>query len=61
VSLASLVASAALFGLRVGFTPQPWAWDRFVVTLFCLVGTVLVFLRHHANIRRLVAGTEHRI
>jgi acyl phosphate:glycerol-3-phosphate acyltransferase len=61
VSLASLLAAALLFALRLTLYPAPWSDEQIVVTLFCLVGTLIVFLRHHANIRRLLAGTEHRV
>jgi acyl-phosphate glycerol 3-phosphate acyltransferase len=61
VSLASLLAAALLFGLRLTLYPEPWGADGVVVTLFCLVGALLVFVRHHANIRRLLAGTEPRV
>jgi acyl-phosphate glycerol 3-phosphate acyltransferase len=59
VSLASLAAAAALCGLRL-LSPQPWSWEHRVVTLFCLTAAGLVFLRHQANIRRLLEGTENR-
>jgi acyl-phosphate glycerol 3-phosphate acyltransferase len=61
VSLASLLAAALLFGLRLVLTDEPWAYGQVVVTLFCLIGCVLVFVRHQSNIRRLLSGTEHRL
>jgi glycerol-3-phosphate acyltransferase PlsY len=61
VSLASLIAAALLFVLRLALTPSPWSHEQIVVTIFCLIGALLVFVRHHTNIRRLLAGTEHRI
>jgi acyl-phosphate glycerol 3-phosphate acyltransferase len=60
VSLASLVAALLLFALRILLYPDPWGHEQIVVTLFCLVGCLLIFVRHHANIRRLLAGTEPR-
>src|SRR5262249_61433025 len=32
-----------------------------VLTLFCLAAAALVFARHHANLRRLLAGQENRL
>ena len=61
VSIASLSAAALLFALRLLIEPEPWGREQFVVTLFCLVGCLLVFVRHHSNIRRLLAGTEPRL
>jgi acyl-phosphate glycerol 3-phosphate acyltransferase len=61
MSLASLTAAALLPVLRLLLTPHPWDSDHLVVTLFCLVGAALVFVRHQSNIRRLLQGTEHRL
>jgi acyl-phosphate glycerol 3-phosphate acyltransferase len=61
MSLASLTAALLLFVLRLASTPSPWDESHLVVTLFCALGAVLVFVRHHGNIRRLLAGTEHRL
>lgn len=60
-SLAALIASiatpfAALAGL--GDHIIPWRGSLF---LLALAMTALVFIRHHANIRRLLSGTEPRI
>src|SRR5262245_8866466 len=61
VSLASLCAAAMLCVLRLGLTPGPLAPEHRVLTLFCLWATALVFVRHWANVRRLLAGTENRL
>ena len=56
VSLASIVAAASfpLFGFY--FVRQPDAW---VIFGFLFIPT-LICIRHHANIRRLLSGTESR-
>jgi len=61
VSLASLAAAALLTVLRLTLTPAPFSWDHAVVTGFCLFGTSLICLRHAANIRRLLQGSENRL
>ena len=61
VSLASLAAVALLSVLRLTLTPAPFAWNHAVVTGFCLFGTALVFLRHAANVKRLLTGSENRL
>jgi acyl-phosphate glycerol 3-phosphate acyltransferase len=61
VSLASLTAAALLVVLRLLLAAHPWDRDHLVITLFCLFGATLVFVRHHSNIRRLWLGTESRL
>ncbi|HEY7425796.1 MAG TPA: glycerol-3-phosphate 1-O-acyltransferase PlsY [Gemmataceae bacterium] len=61
VSLASLTAAAVLCVVRLLLTPQPWNEDHRVVTLFCLIATGLIFVRHRANIGRLLRGNENRL
>jgi glycerol-3-phosphate acyltransferase PlsY len=53
-SLASMVTAAAL-GVLVIVFDYPWP-----VVVFGVAGAVAVIAFHHQNIRRLVAGTEHR-
>ncbi len=53
-SLASLVAVAAAIALSVALT------DRATAVVVAAIA-VLVVLRHHANIRRLIAGRESRV
>ena len=61
VSLASLAAAVILCGLHLLETVAPFAGDKRMLTLFCFVAAGLIFLRHRANIVRLVQGTENRV
>jgi glycerol-3-phosphate acyltransferase PlsY len=60
VSLASVAAVVALVLTRLAAPDAlgPGAW---VVTAFCVVGAVLVVVKHRGNIRRLLAGTENQV
>jgi acyl-phosphate glycerol 3-phosphate acyltransferase len=60
VSLASLAAVTTLAGFRL-LAPAPFARGNLIVTLFCGVAAVLVFLRHRSNLARLLRGTENRL
>jgi glycerol-3-phosphate acyltransferase PlsY len=61
VSLASLAAVSVLCAVRLALTSEPFAADQRILTLFCFVAAGLVFLRHRANINRLLHGTENRL
>jgi acyl-phosphate glycerol 3-phosphate acyltransferase len=63
VSLASLTAAATLCTLRFWLTADvgPFAAPQRILTLFCLLAVGLVFLRHHANLARLLHGNENRL
>ena len=61
VSLASLAAAGALVAARLTLTPHPLGRDALVVTGFFAAGALAVVVKHRANVRRLLAGTENRI
>ncbi len=61
VSLASLVAVTILVLARLIGTPAAFAAEHLPVTLYLVVGTGFVILKHRANVKRLLAGTESRI
>jgi acyl-phosphate glycerol 3-phosphate acyltransferase len=61
VSLSSLAAVTILVSARLVSTPAPFAPDRLPVTLYLVIGTGFVVLKHRANLRRLLVGTESRI
>ncbi len=61
VSLASLGAAVGLCAVHLALSPQPWEGSGRILTVFCLVALGLVFLRHRANIGRLLHGNENRL
>jgi acyl-phosphate glycerol 3-phosphate acyltransferase len=58
VSLASLAAVAVLVLARVLGIPAPLSEQALPITLYLIIGTALVFVKHHSNLRRLLMGTE---
>ncbi|VTT97346.1 glycerol-3-phosphate acyltransferase : Glycerol-3-phosphate acyltransferase OS=Akkermansia muciniphila (strain ATCC BAA-835) GN=plsY PE=3 SV=1: G3P_acyltransf: DUF4149 [Gemmataceae bacterium] len=60
VSLASLLAVAALVAARLLGTPAPFGQQALPITLFTIIGSALVVVKHHSNVRRLLMGTESR-
>lgn len=61
VSAGSLAAAAALCAVRLVRAPEPFGRAHLVLTLFCFVAAALVFVRHRANIGRLLSGNENRL
>jgi acyl phosphate:glycerol-3-phosphate acyltransferase len=61
VSLASLAAVTILVIARLLGTPAAFASENLPVTLYLLVGTGFVILKHRSNVKRLLAGTESQI
>lgn len=61
VSLASLAAVTILVAARLTGTPAAFSPEHLPVTLYLVVGTGFVIVKHRANVRRLLAGTESRI
>src|SRR5437870_10877830 len=61
VSLASLAAVSVLCAVRCALVAEPFAPDQRTLTLFCFIAAGLVFVRHRANIHRLLQGTENRL
>jgi acyl-phosphate glycerol 3-phosphate acyltransferase len=70
VSLASLAAAVTLCVIQLALMPPLGAGPRganatpleeLLPSAFCFLAAVLVVVRHRANIRRLVQGTENRL
>jgi acyl phosphate:glycerol-3-phosphate acyltransferase len=60
VSLGSVWAVVALVIARLLGTPNPFAPETLSVTLFCIAGTILVIVKHRANLKRILQGTESK-
>ena len=58
MSLASMIGGTMLFLLQVTTHAQPFSGANGALTCFCAIAALLVIVRHFANVRRLVAGTE---
>jgi acyl-phosphate glycerol 3-phosphate acyltransferase len=61
VSLASLAAVTMLVAAWLLAAPAPLNSAALPITLYLVLGTLTVVLKHRANIRRLLAGAENRI
>jgi acyl phosphate:glycerol-3-phosphate acyltransferase len=60
VSVASMVAAVALCIVRLLTVSKPFSAANLPITIFCLVGALVVILKHRANIQRLRMNTEKR-
>jgi acyl-phosphate glycerol 3-phosphate acyltransferase len=61
MSVASLLAAVVLCVLRVALVSEPWNSAHAMLTLFCFLAAALVFIRHRANIERLLNQRENRL
>ncbi len=61
VSLSSILGVCLMLLCRMLSVPAPFGPEQWLVSTFCTVGVTLVLLKHRANIRRLLAGTESQI
>ena len=61
VSLSSLAAVTVLVAAHLVISPAPLAEAAVPVTLYLVAGTLLVFVKHRANAKRLLAGSENAI
>ncbi len=61
ISVASLLAVVILVGARLCSVANPLVGDSIYITLFCMTGAVIVIVKHRANLRRLMTGTENQL
>ncbi len=61
VSLASLAAGTVLVAAHLVSAPAPFGENALPITLYLVIGTALVFVKHWANVKRLLAGTENAV
>ena len=60
VSVGSMLASVVLLTSALLFQKKPFGDGKFL-TAFAGLAAILAIIRHRTNIRRLIAGTEHKI
>ena len=60
VSLGSILGAVAMATAQVFTGPDIWKKQALPVTIFCVAVAVLVIVRHHENIRRLMRGEEKK-
>lgn len=61
ISIGSIGGVIVLCFARFLSVDAPFASDHLAVTLFCLVGSTLLVVKHRSNIRRLVNGNENKL
>jgi acyl phosphate:glycerol-3-phosphate acyltransferase len=61
ISVGSLLAAVILVGARLLSVSDPFKGEAVYITAFCVAGTIAVFIKHRANLQRLVAGTENQL
>ena len=60
VSVGSMLGAVAMAIAQVFTGPEIWKKESLPVTIFCVAVAVLVIIRHHENIRRLMKGEEKK-
>ncbi len=60
-SLGTLTGTLGYLVTYLATTPEPWGRTHRTVTVFLLLAAALIFVRHRANIGRLLRGQEHRL
>ncbi len=61
VSLASLTAAVVLVVSYFAITPNAASATAIPVMLYLVIGSTFVFVKHRANVKRLLAGTENTV
>jgi acyl-phosphate glycerol 3-phosphate acyltransferase len=61
VSLASVLAAAAIAAVRLLTTAEPFTEAERILTAFSLLAAALVAVRHRSNLTRLARGQENRV
>jgi acyl-phosphate glycerol 3-phosphate acyltransferase len=61
VSLASLLAALTLLTVHLYMVKHPWSSPEWPLSLYLTLGTILVFVKHRQNLRRLWQGQENRV
>ena len=61
MSLASILGTASLPAEMVALDRERWLGEGWPILALCILAVLLVIVRHRANLKRLLAGTEPKI
>jgi glycerol-3-phosphate acyltransferase PlsY len=61
VSLSSIAGALAFVVGHFAHTAEPWSRENRAMSTLSIVISALLIIRHHANIRRVLAGTEPKV
>jgi glycerol-3-phosphate acyltransferase PlsY len=61
VSLSSIAGALAFVAGHFAWTAEPWSRDKLAMSLLAIAIAVLLIIRHHKNLRRIIQGTEPKV
>jgi glycerol-3-phosphate acyltransferase PlsY len=61
VSLSSIAGALAFVAGHFAWTDEPWSRQHLALSLLAIAIAVLLIIRHHKNLRRIIQGTEPKV